>query len=143
MALKPSRLLTTLYFSASHLSLALAVAPMFEWTLKLATVYRIAGVMGFLEKMIAGIEYRLLPLMAAAHAIVHKGADGPIPRPHDLPSKEVQMVGFALWTAGIPGLTVGLVIESTAVLASSAMLLLAAAILSEINTALVLLRAYT
>jgi hypothetical protein len=127
---------------ASILGLFLAMAPMFEWTLKLATVYGIAGLLGFLGQIIAGIAYRLLPLMAAAHAIVRTGADGPFPRPHELPSKNVQMAAFAFWTAGIPGVTAGLWLESTTILSLSALLLLAAAILGGINTFLVLRRAY-
>ena len=111
---------------ASLLGLALAWAPeTTETTLRLASVYGVLGLVGFLSQIIAGVSARLLPLFA--RLLAAGWSDDP-PSPHALPDRRWQLATFILWTLGVPVLAIGSFLESPSWVSSGGGLLLGAVV---------------
>lgn len=123
------------------LGLALSVLPTSDRTLKCAAVYGVFGIVGFLSQMVLGIGARLLPIWAAVHAIVSEGDLSPH-APHEMPVRAFQSAAFVLWTAGVPIAAGALYLESPAAARVGACALLAATMLSAMNTARVARHAF-
>lgn len=92
---------------ATVLGVVLAFSPTTEASLRLAWLYGVCGLIGFLSQMVVGISHRLLPLF---HWLTSYGASGwseiP-PPPHRMPDRRLQAATFLLWTVGVPALGLG------------------------------------
>ena len=109
---------------ASVLGLALAFSPeTTPLTLKLATVYGVCGLLGFLAQMVAGVSARLLPIFA--YLVAADGSDPP-PTPHEMPDRRLQAATFVLWTLGVPVLAAGFFLDETRVVSAGGWILLGA-----------------
>ena len=105
------------------LGLALAFAPeTTETTLRLATVYGVFGLIGFLSQMIVGVSGRLLPLFARLIAGEWRATP---PTPHQLPDRRLQAATFVLWTLGVPVLAIGFWLDRVSLVGAGGWLLLA------------------
>lgn len=125
------------------LGLVLSARPTSEASVKLAAVYGVFGLVGFLGQMIVGIEGRLVPMFASYHSNLNLVYDRPAPKAHELPDRRLQAAGFALWAAGVPALAGGLVFAAAPVVAAGAAILLLAVILGSANLAIVMRHAWT
>ncbi len=109
---------------ATGLGLYLAFAPTTtEHTLRLATVYGVCGLLGFLTQIVVGVSARLLPIFA--RLIAAEWSDKP-PTPHEMPDRRLQAATFYLWTFGVPTLAAGFYWERLDILSLAGWILLAA-----------------
>ncbi len=123
---------------AGGLGLVLAFAPeTTEKTLRLAAVYGVCGLVGFLSQMIVGVSNRLLPIFAR---LVAGDLSATPPTPHQLPNRWLQAATFVLWTLGVPVLAAGFWLERTSIVSTGGWLLLAGVFASTASQ-LVLVRA--
>jgi hypothetical protein len=122
--------------------LILALSPPRDADTGFAAAYGVFGLIGFLSQMVVGIGSRILPMFAACHANLNACAVRPPNYAHDMPVRRLQAPAFYLWTAGVPALAAGLWGGSAPLVAAGATLLLGAAILGAINTAMVLRHAF-
>jgi hypothetical protein len=106
--------------------LYLAIAPLSEWSLRIAAAYGVIGLIGFFSQLVAGMEYRLLPYYAWYWAFANTDFKGPAPSPHEMPLQGVQRAAFFLWMGGTPLLSLGmLLVRPRAVAAGASLLALA------------------
>ncbi len=98
-----------------------------ETSLRLAAVYGVCGLVGFLSQMVVGISARLLPIFGRLIAGDWSAAP---PTPHQLPDRRLQLATFVLWTLGVPLLAAGFWLDHTPVVGAGGWLLLAAVLAS-------------
>jgi hypothetical protein len=99
----------------------LAALPVSESTLRVALLYGVLGLVGFLAQAIVGFERRIVPIASAYWALQRTGgAPTPAPRPPVAPA----WIFFA-WLCGVPLVAAGLFVTSATTLASGAWLLFA------------------
>ncbi len=111
---------------ATGLGLYLAFTPTAtEQTLRLATVYGVCGLVGFLAQIVVGVSARLLPIFA--RLIATEGPDPP-PTPHEMPDRRLQAATFYLWAVGVPTLATGFYFEHTFLLSLAGWILLGAVV---------------
>lgn len=132
-------LLALVYLAlASVLGLVLAFYPTTtEWTLRLATVYGVCGLLGFLSQIIVGVSARLLPLFAR---LVAADWSATPPSPHTLSDRRLQAATFALWALGVPALTIGFYIDRIGLIGMAGWALLAAVVCGTASHLVVLRR---
>jgi hypothetical protein len=118
---------------AAAVGMILAVADMSETTLRLALAYGVFGLVGFLAQMVAGLQLRLLPLLAwftAARGAADRASLG---SPHAFTSTQLAAVSFILWLWGVPALAVGFAVDATPLLSAGALALEAAVVIGAIQ----------
>ena len=125
---------------ATALGFFLALAERSETTLRLASVYGVFGLLGFLSQIIVGVEGRILPLFAWLWGFADRAYTTSPPSLHRAPARPVQGLVFALWTLAVPGLALGLATERVAVVSTAAGALLVATIAGAAHAGLVLRR---
>jgi hypothetical protein len=81
-----------------------------EWRLQLMWGYGVAGLVGFLGQMVAGIQGRLVPWYAWYRAFARAGGP-PQVGANALPSAAFASAVFAGWTCGVPLLATGLALD--------------------------------
>jgi hypothetical protein len=116
---------------ACGLGLALAFAPeTTETTLRLAVVYGVCGLVGFLSQMIVGVSARLLPIFARLVAADWSAAPK---TPHEMPDRRLQAATFAAWTLGVPVLATGFWLDCAWVVGAGGWLLLVGVVASALS----------
>ncbi len=120
---------------AALLGIWLTLAPQSEAMLRVATVYGVLGLVGFLAQMVVGMEGRLLPLFAWYWAYANTGYKGPVPAPHEMPWRGAQDAIFLLWLAGVPALALSLAFDKAAIVRAAAACLLVAGALDSVSVA--------
>jgi hypothetical protein len=118
---------------AAVLGLILAVADLSEVTLRLALAYGVFGLIGFFAQMIAGVQLRLLPLLAwftAASGVTDRGSFG---SPHAATSTRLASIAFILWIWGVPALATGFALDAIPLLTAGAVALEAGVIIGAIQ----------
>jgi hypothetical protein len=113
--------------------LFLAALPMSEATMRVALLYGVLGLVGFLAQAVAGFGQRLL-LVAWTYWAVQKNGGVPVPAPR----RRSPAVVFLAWSAGIPLVAAGFFLNSTLVLGAGAWLLAAASLLMLIDAGVLL-----
>jgi hypothetical protein len=132
-----------LYLAASiGAGLILAFAPESELTYRLAPLYGVFGLLGFLGQLVVGVEARVLPLFAAYHANRNVCEAGPVILPHEMVSRPLQWTTFLLWSAGIPLLALGASRQSGGSVRLGAILLFCATASMSVNAFLILRHAF-
>lgn len=126
--------------AACGLGLYLAVAERSEATLALASAYGVLGLIGFLSQIIVGVLGRVLPLFAWLWGFADRACAEPPPSLHRAPARSLQGLAFALWTAGVPLLALGLACDRVAVVSSGAGALFVAVLAGLANAIVVLSR---
>lgn len=123
--------------------LYLSIAPLSDWTLRIAAAYGVMGLVGCFSQLIAGMEYRLLPYYAWYWAFANTDFKGPAPTPHEMPLPGVQRLAFFLWLPGVPLLACGMLLVSPGALAAGAWLLLAAVLVGAADAAAIASHAFS
>lgn len=125
---------------AVGLGLFLVVAPASESSLRMGEVYGVVGLVGFLAQIVVGVESRLLPMAAWLWSFAGGGYKELPFSLHRTPVRTLQMLGFALWTIGVPLLAAGFYEEKPAFVSTAGALLLLAVIGDTANAVFVLIR---
>jgi hypothetical protein len=118
---------------AAALGLVLAFAEMSETTLLLALVYGVFGLVGFLAQMIAGMQLRLLPLLAWFAASRSTAGPGTPGSPHAATSPRLAAISWMLWLWGVPALAAGFYFTAIPLVAAGALALEAAVLMGAIQ----------
>ena len=126
--------------ATSALGAYLALCTPSETALRVAFVYGVCGLLGFLCQLVLGIEARLLPLSAWLHAFAQGGYQAqPAPLHTALPRSGAAAT-LALWTFGVPGLAAGLALDRHAWISAGASALAAAVVIAAVSAARALRR---
>jgi hypothetical protein len=120
------------------IGLGLTVAPLSDLSLRVAGVYGVLGLFGFLAQMVAGVEARLLPLYVVGRADATREDCGPAPNPHTLADRRLQAATFCGFAVGVPLLAAGMGLQRSALCGTAGAALLGAAIAQGINALRVL-----
>jgi hypothetical protein len=128
---------------ASALGVWLSIAPASDTMLRLAMVYGVFGLVGFLGQMVVAMSGRLLPIFAWYWAFAKTGAKGPVASPHEMPWRNGQYAVFTLWVTAVPALAIGLATDGVAVVRAAGIMLLAATLLDGAVAAGILRHAYS
>ncbi|MEM7582064.1 MAG: hypothetical protein AAF560_01675 [Acidobacteriota bacterium] len=107
------------------LGLYLSLTPASEHTLRLAKVYGVCGLLGFLSQIVVGVSARLMPIFA--RLLVADWSTAQL-TPHELPDRRLQAATFGLWLLGVPALATGFYLEQAWILSLAAWTLLAAVV---------------
>jgi hypothetical protein len=118
---------------ATAVGVWLAVAPASEATLAGALAYGVIALVGFLAQIVVGVAARLMPLSAWLWGFTEGGHRALPPSPHGALSRPVQLLTLALWTAGVPGLALGLALDRHPWISASAGGLAVAVLLGGAN----------
>lgn len=109
---------------AAIVGLALAAPGDGGWRLRAMWVYGVAGLIGFLAQMVAGIQGRIVPMYAWYRAGAAMG-EVPAVAANALPSASLAGLVFATWAAGVPLLAAGLSTNDPAIVRVGSIVLLA------------------
>jgi len=93
--------------AASAIGVWLATVDTTPATLRLAMVYGVLGLVGFLAQMVVAMEGRLLALHAWYWAYANSGYRGTVPSSHEMASGDAQTLVLVLWIFGVPSLAAG------------------------------------
>lgn len=126
---------------AAVLGLFIAYAPSAGWKLQAAMAYGVFSLIGFLAQIVVGISLRLLPPFFWMWGLAGSAPGSPPPSPHVLVPRAAQAVGFALWSAGVPTLALGLTLGEPGLLRAAGAGLLTAVALGGVAHARALRRA--
>ncbi len=125
--------------AACVLGLVLAFSPeTTEQSLRLAAVYGICGLVGFLSQMVVGISARLLPIFAR---LIAGDWSATPPTPHQMPDQRLQLATFVLWTLGVPVLAAGFWLDRTPLVGAGGWILLAGVVASATSQLAVMRKA--
>jgi hypothetical protein len=95
----------------SATGLLLAFLPQSDGTLRLSFVYGVFALVGFFSQLVIGVEARLVPLAAWLQGFA-EGGYKELPAPvHGAWPQAAGAATFALWTAGVPSLALGLALD--------------------------------
>jgi hypothetical protein len=109
-------------------------------TLRVAFVYGIGGLLGFLCQLVLGIEARLLPLSAWLQAFARGGYHAQPASLHSALPRSGAAATLALWTLGVPCLAGGLALDRHLWTSVGAGALAAAVVIAGVSGALALWR---
>ncbi len=120
--------------------LLLLALPRSVLELRVAFLYGVFGLLGFLGQLIVGVAARLLPAVVWLQLFHSRRFEPPTVSVHRIFDRSLQTATFLLWNVGVPALAVGLFRASTTVVAAAA-LALACALLADGANRLLLVRA--
>jgi hypothetical protein len=102
------------------IGLVLAVAEPSSSTLRAAIAYGVFGLIGFLAQMIAGVQLRLLPLLAWYTAAERAPNAEAIPSMKVLSAQPLAGSAWVLWAWGVPALATGFFLDGIPLVAAGA-----------------------
>ena len=118
---------------SAALGSALALTPPGAWKIRAAMAYGVFSLLGFLAQMVIGIAARILPTFAWMHFYVRAGFEVEPPSQYTMHWRGVQLLGFALWTAGVPALAYGLTFDAYGLVSLAGWVLLAGLACNAVN----------
>jgi hypothetical protein len=119
---------------ACVLGVSLTIAPLTETTLRVALLYGVFGLVGFLAQVIVGFELYVLPAAAAYWAGQRSGSPMiALSPPNELRRSAV----YVAWLSGVPAIGAGLFFNAPMVLAAGAWLLFGAAVVAAFDLMIV------
>jgi hypothetical protein len=121
--------------AAAIIGMTLLFSAPSEWRLRAAAAYGVLGLVGFLAQMVVGMEARLLPMFAWYHAYARSGFKVPPPSPFAMRDRYLQTIVFVAWTVAVPAIAAGLAWDVVPLLGAGAWALLAATLVSILDTA--------
>lgn len=101
--------------------------------IRLAAVYGVFGIVGFLAQIVIGIGGRLLPLTVWTQAFIGNDYRAPGVPLHQLVTRPVQALTAATWALGVPVLAAGIWFNMPALARAGAALLLAGTVAEAAN----------
>lgn len=104
-----------------------------EKTLRLATAYGFTALVGFLGQMIVGMRAKILSVFTWYHVFTKQQSTQDLPRPVHMPVRIFQGFTFALWTAGLPLVIVGILGAAPFPIRAGACGLLAGLLIAVVN----------
>ncbi len=107
----------------------------------LAWAYGVAGLLGFVGQMIAGIAGRLLPMHAWYRAMARLGGAPPPVSVHRLIEPRLALLVLVLWSAGLPIVIAGLSGAGRVLVAAGGVTLCAGTLANAWHGALIVMRA--
>ena len=107
----------------------LSALPVSESTLRVALLYGVLGLVGFLAQVIVGFERRILPIASAYWVLQRSGG---VPAPAPPPLAAAGWIFYA-WLAGVPLVAAGLFLNIPTVLAAGGWVLFAGTLLMSRN----------
>lgn len=110
------------------------------WRIGAGWWYGVAGLVGFLAQVIAGMQGRLVPMYAWYVAFEAGGHTPPSLSVHALASPAIARVNFAVWTAGVPALAFGFASERSAIIGAASVLMFAGVLLNAAQLAVTHIR---
>ena len=122
---------------AAGLGIALASGVAAERRLTVMWIYGVAGLVGFLAQIVAGMQGRLVPLYAWYRAFAARGVP-PHRGANALPSTAFARPLFFSWSTGVPLLALGFGSGRIPLIRSGALVLLAAVVLGAVYVAYLL-----
>jgi hypothetical protein len=125
---------------ASGLGVHLAFAAPSDAGLRLALVYGVAALLGFLSQIVIGVEGRIVPLFGWLWGFADRERLEAPPSLHTVSARPVQAAVFVLWTAGVPLLAGGLALDRPASVSAGAAALFLGVAASLANAAISLRR---
>jgi hypothetical protein len=125
---------------AALLGVYLAFSDTTEGSLRLAAVYGVFGLVGFLSQMVVGVAHRLLPLYVWLGAYAGSEYRRIPPSPHAMADRRLVAVTAAAWTLGVPLLAAGVYLQRVAVVGAAGWTLLVAAVAGAAGNAVVVRR---
>lgn len=140
-----------LHAAAALLSLAcacafgvwLATAAPSPAALRIATAYGVLVLVGFLAQMVIAMEGRLLPIFAWYWGFANTGGKVPPMSPHEMVTRPLQYLVFALWLFGVPALAIALAYGSVPLIRAAASSLFAGTLLDAYHAAHIVRHAYS
>jgi hypothetical protein len=93
---------------SAALGLVLALLTPSEASLRLAFVYGVCGLLGFLAQLVCGVEARLVPMAAWIRGYADGGYGALPPSVHAAAGARLGWITVALWTLAVPALAAGL-----------------------------------
>lgn len=118
---------------AIALGLMLALSAPSDLTMRAALAYGVFGLVGFLAQMVAGMQLRLLPLLAW-YTAAHRAIDlTTVPSPNALMAPRLARAAWLLWLWGVPALAGGFFLGAIPLLTAGALALEAAALLGGVQ----------
>jgi hypothetical protein len=118
---------------AVALGATLALREPSELTMRAALAYGVFGLVGFLAQMVAGMQIRLLPLLAwytAAHGAATPEA---MPSMAVMSAQPLTSTAWVLWLWGVPALAAGFFFNAIPLLTAGAVALAVAAIIGAVQ----------
>jgi hypothetical protein len=112
------------------------------WRITAGWWYGVAGLIGFLAQVIAGMQGRLVPMYAWYVAFEAGGHAPPAVAIHALASHRLARWIFIVWTAAIPALALGLATERHTVIAAASITMLAGVFLNAAQLARTYVRSH-
>jgi hypothetical protein len=109
-----------------------ALLPAGDAELRLAWIYGVAGLVGFISQAIVGIQGRLVPMYAYYRAMAGRAGAPPARAANALPSPAFARPIFLTWSIGVPCLAAGLAFGHPAAIATSAAVLLAGVLIGAV-----------
>lgn len=119
--------------AAVALGLYLLTLPDSSLKLRLAAVYGVIALLGFLSQLVVGIASRLLPMVAWMRAFVDAGFVEPSRSQYRLLDRALQWAVLALWTLSVPIIAAGVAVARDPAIAVGAFLLFAGVALDAAN----------
>jgi hypothetical protein len=130
-------------FAAAILGVVLSISPYGAAHDRMAWVYGVAGLVGFLAQIVAGMQGRIVPYYAWYRAMAARGGAPPGVSANALPAAAIAGAVFSTWLAGVPLLAWALPAQHHAAIRASALLLLAGVVLQMTHLVYMLYRAGT
>ena len=112
-----------------------------NWRIAAGWWYGVAGLIGFLAQVIAGMQGRLVPMYAWYGAFEAGGYTPPPVTVHTLASHRLALWNFVVWTAGPPALAAGLAAQSRWLITSASIMMLTGVVLNATQLARTYVRA--
>ena len=108
------------------------------WTARVAVLYGVLGLVGFLSRIVVGFEVRVLPVFEWHTRYAASGFTTRPVSPHEMGSATRRRAVFWLWTAAVPLLAAGLTLEWPGLVGAGGWALLAATVTQTVDTTTVL-----
>ena len=118
---------------AAALGMVLALSEPSDLTMRMALAYGVFGLVGFLAQMVAGMQLRLLPLLAWYSAAHRAAAPESLPSMSVLSATPLAGAAWLLWLWGVPALATGFFAGVIPLLAGGALALEAAVAIGAIQ----------
>jgi hypothetical protein len=102
------------------------------FTMRLALVYGVFGLLGFLAQLVMGMQMRIVPLAAWYWTFV-RTSQVPALSAHALASRRYSLVSFSLWSVAVPMVAAGLFFDLPFVLSCGAWAAFASTVVAGIE----------